>query len=125
MGTGLSRKGVTPGAPQDSAMVEDGEMARLCEGQHCHESENLSVTKTRANAGAQGAATNLMRCHKRTGEGRLVTWDPGGKPAGEKIVETKGPIEANKNDAAGIDTHNKTRKKPWPYKSQVSQVIPP
>ncbi len=52
----------------------------------------------------------------------MVTWDPGGKLAREEIVETKGPVEAK---AVGIDTRSKTRKKPWPCKSQVSQVTPP
>jgi len=64
----------------------------------CHESESLSVTKTRENAGVGArrcdrVGTNLTRCCEQTGKGRLVAWDPGGKPAGEEIVETKGPVD--------------------------------
>jgi len=87
--------------------------AITCPKHRCHESESSSVAKTRANA-AVGArrcnrvGTNLTRRRERTGKGRLVAWDPGGKPAGDEIVETKGPVEANENNAVGIDTHNKT-----------------
>jgi len=49
-----------------------------------------------------------MRHCERTGKGRLVAWDPGGKPAREEIVETKGPVEVNENDTVGIDTCNRT-----------------
>jgi len=49
-----------------------------------------------------------MHCCERTGKGRLVAWDPEGKPAREEIVETKGPVEAHENDMVGIDTHNRT-----------------
>ena len=39
-------------------------------------------------------------------EGALVTWDPGGGPAGERIAESKGPVEA-KDIAPGIEPHMK------------------
>lgn len=54
-----------------------------------------------------GVGTNLTCGCEWTGEQRLVTWDPGGEPAGEEIVKTKGPVKANKNNVAG--TRNKTR----------------
>ena len=41
-------------------------------------------------------------------EGALVAWDSEGKLAGEDTAESKGPAEAKKNIAAGIDTHKKT-----------------
>jgi len=41
-------------------------------------------------------------------EGALVTWDPEGKLAGEDTAKSKGPAEAKKNIAAGINAHKKT-----------------
>jgi len=43
-------------------------------------------------------------------------WDPGW-PAGERITESKGPVEAKKDDVAGIDACNKTREA-WPHQNQ-------
>jgi len=42
-------------------------------------------------------------------EGALVAWDPGGRlPTGKRAPNPKGPVEAKKNIAQGIDAHNKT-----------------
>ena len=46
----------------------------------------------------------------------LSTWkgpglrDPGRMPTEKEIFDSKGPVEADKNDAAAIDVHNKTKK---------------
>jgi len=49
-------------------------------------------------------------------EGALATWGPGGRPPGERTFQSKRPVEANKNDAAGIDarSRNKTHRHTWP-----------
>jgi len=92
----------------------------------CHESESSSITKTRVNAGVGArccdrVGTNLTCCRERTGKGRLVAWDPGGKPAREEIIETKGPVEANKNDKTTWWASTPATE----HLAQVSQVIPP
>jgi len=41
--------------------------------------------------------------------------------AGEQILKSKRPVEANKNDAGGIDTRNKTRE---PARVRKSDAYP-
>src|SRR5712691_7828748 len=55
--------------------------------------------------------------------GTLAIWDLGGRPAGEGIVEAKRPIEANKNDAAGIITRKTKQEKPGRTKYQLGGTI--
>ena len=85
-----------------------------CLKHHCHESESSSIKGERRGARhCDRVGTNLM-CHReRTGKGRQVTWDPGGKLTREEIIEMKGPVEVNENDMVGIDTCNRT-----PHSSQ-------
>jgi len=45
--------------------------------------------------------------------GALTTWHPGGKLLKERILESKGPIEAKKNNVTDIDASNKTSNT-WP-----------
>lgn len=56
-------------------------------------------------------------------EGRLVTWDPAGRPPGEEIFGCKGPVKANKNDTADIDARKQNRET-WSCKSKVSDTAP-
>ena len=51
-------------------------------------------------------------------EGALATWDPGGRPPGERTFQSKRPVEANKNDAAGIDARSITKHTVTPGRSQ-------
>ena len=50
-------------------------------------------------------------------EGVLANWDPGGRLTGLRVLNSKSPVEANKNDAAVIDARNETRKS-WPDQDQ-------
>jgi len=43
------------------------------------------------------------------------TWEGG--PAGERITESKGPVEVKKTDVVGIDARNKTSKT-WPHQNK-------
>jgi len=100
--------------------------AITCLKHRCHESESSSITKMRANAGVGArrcdrVGTNLTCCHEWAGKGRLVTWDPGGKPARAEIVETKGPVEANENDKMTQWASTPTTE----HLARVSQVTPP
>jgi hypothetical protein len=52
----------------------------------------------------------------------LATRDPGGKSLREKIFEPKGPDEANKDDAEGMNARNK-RNEIWPHENP-SEVAP-
>src|SRR5712691_4202785 len=52
--------------------------------------------------------------------GALAIWDPGGRPAG---VEAKRPIEANKNNVAGIIARKTKQEKPGHTKYQLGGTI--
>src|SRR5712691_3321252 len=112
---------------------------------HCHKTASAKSTCCRKRA-RMGVNASLTGCHKKCRmrqsdrgcatltrgapsrvdhtKGRLATWDPGGRPPGEKIFNSKRPVEANENNAVGIDARNKT-KHTWQHQSRVSQATPP
>ena len=57
----------------------------------------------------------LKSATPRNFEGDL-SWDSGGKQAGEEIIELKRACKANKNEAVGIDACNKHT---WPPEESV------
>ena len=56
-------------------------------------------------------------------EGALAIWDPGGRPPGKMPFQSKRPVGANKNDAAGIDARSRTKHTVTPGRSATSEPI--
>ena len=68
---------------------------------YCRETSNAEAGARRYNR----LGANLMRRREQTGQrGGLAGWDPGRQPAGEEIVEVKGPVEAMDTEQASSPT---------------------
>jgi len=87
------------------------------QGEARRASTNQRLWRARRERGKNVNASPIGRrekCHTRTPcpleRERAAPWDPGGVDAGERILNSKRPVEANKNDTEGIDAYNKTRR---------------
>jgi len=110
-----------------NALLKDGERKPKVlplKGKHMPEALLARDAECRGEALRQGCHKLDVPSRADQTEESLVTWDPGGKPAEEEIVKTKGPVEAmdtapginahNKNDVAGINETKET----WPHQNQ-------
>jgi len=121
------RRGREVGTPCEKASVCTSRRPRNCcrrasENQRrCHENATAKSRRCRNGARTRGKRRheyNALRqswrkldapSHVDRTEGRLATWDPAGRPPGEEIIGSKGPVKANKNDAAGIGARKQNR----------------